>query len=990
MTEEYKKQGKNKLEEDKRYQSAQKDIADAKERIKAAEEVRERYKLYQDEKDKKGKQKDPILEALKLEISLVEKLRADYEKLTKAGASQADALATIHEAYGKTIKQLNTELKSFGLPQLDIAKIITGKDPQKQLDHFTKTLETLVENGLLNIERSKVVEAIIEKLKVSAKEYDFTEISKGIERGLEKLKEQFELGTALDAEPQLGNLFATMYGFDTKELPRTFNELVEKAQDVLNRAFFDRGKASVDVSAILDKKIFEEWAKTSGKELDSTLVQAVQKVREYLVEQQRKMISDTNKEYDKLLERYSEYQFRLIKIDKDAAAERLALIRKFAKEEDTLRVRKAAEIVNKIAISNDPEERERLSKGLQSILKEVARDDRAVIQIGIGIDTKAAEEKAQVAFDEFTKNPVWRTAIGDLEGMTHDALRSLIADLEDFRNANKKLTPKQINQIEKTIKSLHKQIRKGNPFLALADEIDRAADRTKVYEDDIRKLEAELASLQALPEHKKTEDDRKEIIRLRKEIEKLEKEMLKVGRIDISTVFSHINESISAVSEISSSITKMLDALGGEQATEASKTISDITGNLEAAGRGAQIGSSFGGYGAAIGAIAGGLTDLVTRFADFWSGNAAITKKIEESVRSVKKLEIAYSDLEYQIKKTYGEGETYAKKVALANKKAQLAELQYQLALEESRKSKNRDKDKTLDLQGQINDLANEIDESLANITNDLLGISSVKDAATTLVESMIDAFKKGENYMEQYANSFEEMIEKMIANAVLSRLIGDKVQSVVDYAQSLITPDTDVINQQIEELKFLKEDLEKERIYITNGATIHRDGVLVTEELLNKEEKELDDRINALNQALKEEGEITPEKVDALRKYTEGASEGVKEMFDALMDAFGIKFGQDTNLANLQQGIQSITEDTASALEAYMNGVSQQCYVQTELLTEIRDAVVSINGDAALGVQSQMLLQLQNNYIIMQAMQSIMEGWTLPSGNGIRVELVD
>ena len=53
------------------------------------------------------------------------------------------------------------------------------------------------------------------------------------------------------------------------------------------------------------------------------------------VETQRKMVSDANKNYDKLLERYSEYQFKLIKIDKDSAADRLALIRKFAILPDT-------------------------------------------------------------------------------------------------------------------------------------------------------------------------------------------------------------------------------------------------------------------------------------------------------------------------------------------------------------------------------------------------------------------------------------------------------------------------------------------------------------------------------------------------------------------------------------------------------------------------------------------------------------------------------
>ena len=49
----------------------------------------------------------------------------------------------------------------------------------------------------------------------------------------------------------------------------------------------------------------------------------------------------------------------------------------------------------------------------------------------------------------------------------------------------------------------------------------------------------------------------------------------------------------------------------------------------------------------------------------------------------------------------------------------------------------------------------------------------------------------------------------------------------------------------------------------------------------------------------------------------------------------------------------------------------------------------MSFDMDVQLGVFSQMLLQLQNNYIVMQSMQSMMEGWTTPSGQGIRVELI-
>ena len=101
--------------------------------------------------------------------------------------------------------------------------------------------------------------------------------------------------------------------------------------------------------------------------------------------------------------------------------------------------------------------------------------------------------------------------------------------------------------------------------------------------------------------------------------------------------------------------------------------------------------------------------------------------------------------------------------------------------------------------------------------------------------------------------------------------------------------------------------------------------------------------------------------------------------------------FGEngEKQLSLLQQGIQGITEDTAGALEAYMNGVSQQVYLHSDLLTQIRDAVVGFDLTLNASVQAQMLLQLQNQYIIMQSIESMMSGWSTPSGQGIRVEMI-
>lgn len=70
------------------------------------------------------------------------------------------------------------------------------------------------------------------------------------------------------------------------------------------------------------------------------------------------------------------------------------------------------------------------------------------------------------------------------------------------------------------------------------------------------------------------------------------------------------------------------------------------------------------------------------------------------------------------------------------------------------------------------------------------------------------------------------------------------------------------------------------------------------------------------------------------------------------------------------------------------MNGVSQQVYYQSDILTQIRDILVGGDADIQLGVQGQMLLQLQQSFQVQMAIQTILEGWSSPNGLAVRVEM--
>ena len=113
-----------------------------------------------------------------------------------------------------------------------------------------------------------------------------------------------------------------------------------------------------------------------------------------------------------------------------------------------------------------------------------------------------------------------------------------------------------------------------------------------------------------------------------------------------------------------------------------------------------------------------------------------------------------------------------------------------------------------------------------------------------------------------------------------------------------------------------------------------------------------------------------------------------INEDLKNLMGQLGIEFGsgvKDAALSSLQKGVQSVSEETAGAIEAYLNMVSGQVFQQTAIMQSI-EHIVNVNA----GTNSQILLQLRAEYQLLQAINVWAIGITSPAGNSIQVRLLD
>ena len=463
------------------------------------------------------------------------------------------------------------------------------------------------------------------------------------------------------------------------------------------------------------------------------------------------------------------------------------------------------------------------------------------------------------------------------------------------------------------------------------------------------------------------------------------------GLVDWAKGIELVSSEVQKLGSVASEVGNLAQIFGAdEQTVEIINDVATSLNGVATAGQGiSQIAS--GDYLGGAASLLSGITSIIGAWAD--NDNKRIDAEIKESERAVKRLEIAYKDLEDAASKAYGAAISGANRAALANKELQLAEIKRQIQLEKSRDSKDKDEDKILELESQYKELLLEIKNGVQDIVNEMLGISSVGDGITALVEAMVSAFRNGEDAMEAFSNKWDEMIDNMILKLIVSQYMQTAWDKVMDI---LKTKEEEFLSKSSADIASIQSELSQYEEMYERYKNQENSGGLGSVKLF--EDGWIEERINALRKQLSEATSASEQASGDYLKWSLDYMMGegrdyMTQVGKNLADALGewYTFGQDKDkqLSSLQQGISQISETTANALEAYMNSVNQQVYYHSSLLEQIRDSVVGLDLDVSLGVQSQMLLQLQNSYQTQQAIQQILEGVLVPSGRAFAVELL-
>ena len=933
-------------EENKKY--ALDDTQWSKEKIAANDrEIQQRKNLLdlfhqqysEEKKGRKGgnrKPEDVVAEALKQELQLIREMQSNYDKLRKSGVSNMDAIDLASKGYEATIIRINQVLSKFGIDKFNAANF-AGKDVRSLLQSLEEQRKALLASGKVKTSSLQALDIEIQKLTVDAKTYDMKKVTDGLNSELGKIKDEYDLAIELDANPELGDMFTDMFGIDTDSLPHTFGEAYDRAVTIARSKLDElrksmNGTFDIDGFDLMKTKIKgDENGLWNGIDIKSEPLKELIKWQDTWRKMFKQNMVETEKMLDDYVKKYGNYSDKIAEIEADKLE----------------KIKKLNEAYYTDAMRNSPEYKRKRQ----------------------AIDTASAKEKSQAKWDNFTNTRLYVELFENLELASTGALRAMKEKLDEVKVDMNNLKPEQLKQITAQYMKLEKELMSRNPFngaIKHAKDYMKAVGKTgkQAQKDFItaqRNYDAQekvVAALKEQYEQKKAQEptntnaiealaqqlglEEDKLAKLKEILNAADKEAQKYNMM--TKLFKEqANEIAALLQTIGQNLQSLADLRDNLQSTfgfEFSDSINGAIDGIARMGKGisgavssAQSGDVFGIVNGVVDVFAGIGDGIASLFGDGSARTKRINKEIAKSVETVRQLNMAYKELDAVVNNAMGAQELQARREQIQNKQRQVEELQRQMQLEQSKRSKDRDDDKIKEYQETIQDLELEIAELKKDVVANLLG-SDIKDAAEQFVSTWVDAWRQGGDTMEALNEKFDDMIDNMIAKSVASYLVSKRLQKIFD---------------EVDKLTGEKSE---------GGAEITMNELKRLKNLIG--DKSIAEQIN----------------------------DDLANLYGALGIAFGVNSEQEKNLSALQQGIQGVTEDTAGAIEAYMNIVAQRVFEQNLYLQEIRDHLNNFDLDVQLGTLSQMLLQLQQSYQVQQNIESILTGVLNPSGRAIVVEL--
>lgn len=601
----------------------------------------------------------------------------------------------------------------------------------------------------------------------------------------------------------------------------------------------------------------------------------------------------------------------------------------------------------------------------------IAKNPELQKQLQENLNAQYKKKTDENTWKNFKNSDMYVRLFDNLDKVSSKALDAMAERLQQLRTGLRNLDPTELKTIAEQINKVNEVRNSRNPFKAFTSGlkemikaskdlkksggVDKYVELNELRADLTSKLQSQNAYVESLEQEynelaKIKDADESVVAALKlklatnKSIRDSLKSQLNLTDEQIAKLGTIMTEEEQAKAKFSKSVTDITDVVStmANSFNTLFEALSGSDANLEntldiVSNIGQAVGSYYSGnYAGVVSGAMGALTGVAKLF----SNEGKIDKEIARQERAVNSLQHAYEKLKKSMDDAFDTQKLYEynQKSVDALKKQQKA---YQAMINAERGRKKPDEGKIQEWEQQIDDLNTTIQELGESMTEALGGFgsqSNYKSAAEAFSETWVDAFNEGSDALEALNNKFDEYFNTMLTKQLMSRATSKYIQPILEAFDKAVSEGSEGGNNGLD---VTKKELE---------------GI-----------KELKDKNLAL-----------------FNEYAKN-----------LMDVLNVKPTGSSNISALQQGIQSVTESTAQALESILNSLRYYVATQQADVRIIRDTLLEKLGNSISAItqdtsSSPVLIELRLQTTILtdirDTLASCVKGGHKQGRNGIKV----
>lgn len=613
------------------------------------------------------------------------------------------------------------------------------------------------------------------------------------------------------------------------------------------------------------------------------------------------LLEKTGKTYEELRD-LSENKLKEMLGDTSGIAKEIVdKIKEATKSSSEAVIQDALSMVQKYADANEKikvieNKREDMLSNLRDTdyYKSLSEEEQKTLDAGV---IKEYAQQIQSLREESIKlSPIWQKLFGDTAALGYSNMRKVVSEAKKMMD-----TVEEIKN-PKTGESQY--------VLSYKDENDDIKKTTVSLETYLRLVKQVSQEERKLNEQNPFQGIKDSLDEYNKALKEGNEEEKKEA---LSSLGQYANDAAQMIKEVTDAWSGMFDSLGNEGVSDALSFAGDMLGELGGLAQGLTSGNPIQMAASALSFI----PNIVGKIAQFH--DRTLDRAIKRSQLEVQKLQNAYTNLQKEIERQLGEVSEKQTDEMVRSLQRQREEIERQMLAEEDKKK--TDQSKIEDYKQQIAELDDQLRYFYEDLAKDLYDID-LKDWASSIADSLVDAFASGEDAAEAFDKTVADIMKNVLKNILQTQYIETAMSSLREY------------------------------LFGKDG----KGGILGDGTMSESDMAGLVTELSGLRDVIGQS-----------QKVWEYLNEAAEKAGVTLTDTTG-----DSDKKGLSASIQGVTEDTANLLGSYLNAIRHDVSVKRELLENIAGNLLPTISITAQAQLQQLNAIVSNTKISADAAESI------------------